>query len=81
MTASQKRAIPSVVRNILADLTFIYGGYTESEERSVRAMLVYGGTPAQIRDAIVVAATNDRVKDEDKMRYAFGTLKRKMMEL
>lgn len=48
------------------------------DETTVRAMIVQGGTPAQIREAIAIAAINMRVGREDKTRYAAGVLRNLM---
>lgn len=49
-------------------------------ERTIRAMMVKGGTDAQIQDSLAVAAVNTRVGLEDKARYAYGCLRNMMME-
>jgi hypothetical protein len=49
-------------------------------ERTVRAMMVKGGTDAQIREALTISAVNARIEPEDKGRYAFGCLRNIMIE-
>lgn len=48
-------------------------------ETTIRAMMVKGGTDAQIREALTVSAVNTRVGLEDKARYAFGVLRNLML--
>lgn len=48
------------------------------DETTIRAMIVQGGTDAQIREAVAIAAINMRVDRESKTRYAAGVLRNLM---
>jgi hypothetical protein len=48
------------------------------DEETVRAMMLLGGTEAQIIESVCVAAINMRVDRESKTRYANGVLRNLM---
>ena len=66
------------VKEILSAFEFIFSGYTMEDDIAIRAMLVYGATEAQITRALVFAAMNPRVAEQDKVRYAFGCIRNEM---
>lgn len=68
------------VKKVLDQVTFIYGGISDTDEQTIRAMIVHGASPAQITESLTIAAVNPRVDREDKMRYAFGCLRNIMLE-
>lgn len=64
--------IMSVVRFLYPDEQYPH------DETTIRAMIVQGGTDAQIKESIAIAAINMRVGREDKTRYAAGVLRNLM---
>lgn len=59
---------------------FLYNEVTPQDDRTIRAMIVLGGTEAQITKAIGIAAVNSQIQRDDKSRYAYGCLRNIMME-
>lgn len=67
------------VASLMETVRFLYPDEQyPHDETTVRAMIVQGGTDAQIRESIAIAAINMRVGREDKTRYAAGVLRNLM---
>lgn len=70
----------TLAQDVINTVRFVYGDVTTDDETTVRAMIVLGGTPDQIKRSIGIAAVNTNVAREDKSRYAYGCLRNIMME-
>lgn len=67
------------VADLMGTVRFLYPDEQyPHDETTIRAMIVQGGTDAQIREAIAVSAINMRVDRESKTRYAAGVLRNLM---
>lgn len=67
------------VAEIMETVRFLYPDEQyPHDETTIRAMMVQGGTNAQIKESIAIAAINMRVGREDKTRYAAGVLRNLM---
>lgn len=80
MATRKEKSREARVENILDTLEFLYQEVYDTDDITVRAMIVYGGTDDQIVRALTISAVQTSVSRDDKSRYAFGCLKNLMME-